>query len=68
MNLDQTTTGAHLQRAMVAVKLANLGEGRPGKTTPIGGVSISQSDAAKALGVGTMTVSRACVRAASSFY
>lgn len=43
------------QRAMVAAKLANLGEGRPShKTPPIGG--LSQNDAAKLLKVGVRTV------------
>jgi ParB-like chromosome segregation protein Spo0J len=46
------------QRGMVAAKLANLPEGRPGKTTPpIGGVS--QDAAAKMLNVGARTAERA---------
>jgi hypothetical protein len=32
------------QRAMVAAKLANLGEGRPSKTAPIGAVSQSEAE------------------------
>ena len=45
------------QRAMVAAKLANMREGRPGKTTPIGGVS--QSAAAKLLNVSPRSLQRA---------
>ena len=45
------------QRAMVAAKLANLGEGRPSNTAPIG--AVSQSDAADLLNVGRRSVQRA---------
>lgn len=45
------------QRAMVAAKLANLGEGRPSETTPIG--AVSQTDAALLLNVGHRSVQRA---------
>jgi hypothetical protein len=46
------------QRGVVAAKMANLPEGRPGKTTPpIGGVS--QDAAAKMLNVGARTAERA---------
>jgi hypothetical protein len=45
------------QRALVAAKLANLGEGRPSKTPPIGGVS--QSQAGKLMNVSHRRVERA---------
>lgn len=45
------------QRAMVAARLANLGEGRPEKTTPIGAVSID--DAAHRMNVSPRSVDRA---------
>jgi len=50
------------QRAMVAAKLANLGNGRPKETPPIGGVSptpITTESAAKSLNVSTTSVERA---------
>jgi ParB-like chromosome segregation protein Spo0J len=45
------------QRAMIAASIANRGEGRPGKTPSIEGVS--QSEAAALLNVGVATVERA---------
>src|SRR5208283_4755381 len=42
------------QRAMVAAKIANMGEGRPSKTSPIG--EVSQLQAAKMLNVGKRSV------------
>lgn len=45
------------QRAMVAAKLAQLGEGRPSKTAPIG--AVSQDAAGEMLNVGRRTVQRA---------
>lgn len=47
------------QRAMVGAKLAVLGEGRPGKTPPIGGVSTER--AAALLNVGARSIERARV-------
>ena len=47
------------QRSMVASRLANLEEGRPEKTAPIG--AVSQSDAAELLNVSRRSVQRACV-------
>jgi len=46
------------QRAMVAGRLANLKEGRPQKTAPIGAV-VSQPDAAELLNVSRRSVQRA---------
>lgn len=46
------------QRAMVAGRLANLKEGRPQKTAPIGAV-VSQPDAAELLNVSRSSVQRA---------
>jgi hypothetical protein len=45
------------QRGMVAAKLANMPEGRPGETRPIG--LVSQPEAATMLNVGLNTVKRA---------
>lgn len=45
------------QRAMVAAKLANLGEGRPAETAPIG--AVSQEQAAEKLNVSRRSVQRA---------
>jgi phage N-6-adenine-methyltransferase len=45
------------QRAMVAAKIANMGEGRPSKTSPIG--EVSQAQAAEMLNVGKRSVERA---------
>jgi N6-adenosine-specific RNA methylase IME4 len=47
------------QRAMVGAKLAVMGEGRPGKTPPIGGVSAER--AAELLNVGARSIERARV-------
>lgn len=45
------------QRAMVAAKIANLGEGRPSETSPIG--LVSQADAGRLLNVGLTSIKRA---------
>jgi hypothetical protein len=45
------------QRAMVAARLANLGEGRPGKTASID--AVSQPQAAERLNVSRPSVQRA---------
>ena len=45
------------QRAMCAARLANMGEGRPGKTTPIG--AVSQPASAELLNVSCRSVQRA---------
>jgi len=45
------------QRAMCAARLANMGEGRPGKTTPIG--VVSQPASAELLNVSCRSVQRA---------
>jgi ParB/Sulfiredoxin domain len=47
------------QRAMVADKIANLKEGRPSSTAPIG--AVSQSQAAKTMNVGRSSVQNAHV-------
>ena len=49
------------QRGMVAARIAQLGEGRPWSkiTPPIGAVTPSVGQAAKALNIGSMTVTRA---------
>jgi N6-adenosine-specific RNA methylase IME4 len=58
--ISQNLKRRHLnesQRAFVAAKLANLGEGRPEKTAPIG--AVSQADAADRLAVSRRSVQRA---------
>lgn len=47
------------QRAMVAARLANMPEGRPGKTASIEAVSITQPEAAELLNVARASVQRA---------
>jgi len=47
------------QRAVIATKIANLGEGRPQKTTSKDVVIVSQSDAATLMGVSVTSVQRA---------
>ncbi len=58
--LSKNLTRRHLnesQRAMVAARLADMGEGRPSKTSPIG--EVSQGKAAELLNVGKRSVERA---------
>jgi len=66
--LDLNLARRHLdesQRAMIAIELANLGEGRPGKTASIEAV-FSQSQAAKLLNISRTGVQRAAIVRASA--